>query len=224
MAQSPEFRFGELSRGVLVLLEEAPDGLTDRDVLEQLKASVPPTPSELLDSATSVGVSRYEESTRVATRELVKARWLTTTGGIWRVTDNGRAALVALPDPVAFYRAAVRRRNPSVTVPPPSDVGDPFAGCFLSIAGSLVGAVIGTAVLVVRMVPNLGPAAFLGGFGAALVAGVVVGLVAMFPFAGVAMRVGRGQSGRENIWLIGTAVAAAIAAALTPSLLFAGRD
>ena len=34
-----------------------------------------------------------------------------------------------------------------------SDVGDVFAGCFLSVAGSLVGSMIGTVAIVLRMLP-----------------------------------------------------------------------
>ena len=60
--------------------------------------------------------------------------------------------------------------------------------------------------------------ALLGGFVAAFVAGVIVGFVASFPIAALADGIGRGV---ENIWLMGTALAAAISAALTPSLLIA---
>ncbi len=181
---------------------------------------MPPTTLESQDSPTSPGVSRYEEAIRSSAIELTKAGWLTKSAGTWRVTDKGRAAISMFSDPVTFYRAAVRRRDPTVTVlcgSPSSDVGDIFASCFLSIVGSLVGAVIGTIVLLVRMLPdpNLG---LLGGFAGAFVVGVVVGVIASFPIAGLAVAIGRGV---ENIWLIGTALAAASSAALTPSLLIA---
>lgn len=222
IAASTERRNGELSRAVLILLSDVPDGLAIRDVVDQLAAAVPPTGFESQDRPTSPEVSRYEETIRSSTIELVKAGWMTKSAGTWRVTDKGRAAVSRFPDPVEFYRAAVRRRDPTVMAPstPSSDTGDIFAGCFLSLAGSLVGAVIGTVVLLVRMLPD--PSlALLGGFAAAFVVGVVVGFVASFPIAGLAVWVGRGPSLTENIWLGGTALIAGISAAVTPSLLIA---
>ena len=206
IAASTERRNGELSRAVLIQLSDAPDGLAIQDVVDRLAASGPPM---------------AEETIRSSTIELVKAGWLTKSGGTWRVTDKGRAAVSRFPDPVEFYRAAVRRRDPTVvarSTSPSSDTGDIFAGCFLSLAGSLVGAVIGTIVLFVRMLPD--PSlAVLGGFAAAFVVGVVVGFLASFPIAGLAVWVGRGPSLTENLWLGGTAVIAGISAAVTPSLL-----
>jgi hypothetical protein len=184
-------------------LSDAPDGLAIQEIVDQLAAA--------------------EETIRSSTIELVKAGWLTKTDGTWRVTDKGRAAVSRFPDPVEFYRAAVRRRDPTVVAPSTSassDTGDIFAGCFLSLAGSLVGAVIGTIVLFVRMLPD--PSlALLGGFAAAFVVGVVVGFLASFPIAGLAVWVGRGPSLTEHVWLGGTALIAGISAAVTPSLLIA---
>jgi len=205
---------------VLVLLCDAPDGLAIRDVFDQLAADVPPTSVESQDRLTSPGVSRYEVTIRNATSELVKAGWLTKSAGTWRVTDKGRAAVSRFSDPVEFYRAAVRRRDPMLMAPsesPPSDVGDIFAGCFLSLAGALVGSVIGTIVLLMRMLPDLS-LGLVGGFAAAFIVGVVVGLLATFPIASLAVGFGRRA---ESIWLYGTAFVAAISAAVTPSLLIA---
>jgi hypothetical protein len=102
------------------------------------------------------------------------------------------------------------------------DIGDPFAGCFLSLAGSLVGVVIGSVVLAVRMLPGLSPGGLILGLVAGFIAGVVVGLITTWPIAALGIRVGRG-AGRvslaENIWLSGTALAAGVGAALTPSLV-----
>ena len=199
------------------MLGRAPDGLAAGDVLDQLVEAVPPTPSELKDLAKHPGVSRYEEAARFSTIALVKVGWLTKSAGTWRVTDKGHEALSKLSDPLAFYAAAERQRDLRSYGAPSSDVGDIFAGCFLSIAGSLVGAVIGTLVLLARMLPDpsLG---LLPGFAAAFVVGLGVGLVASFPIAAFATGFGRAA---ENVWLSATASAAAIAAAITPSLLIA---
>ena len=106
----------------------------------------------------------------------------------------------------------------SPTRPPRSDIGDPFAGCFLSLAGGLVGSIVGTVVLLIRMLPDLSLIGLVAGFGAAFLVGVVAGLVASFPLAAVAATF-RSVKTQENIWLTTTAVVAAIAAAVTPSLL-----
>lgn len=212
----PDLRYGQLSRGVLALLEGIPDGLAVQDVIDQIALAVPPTPSELVPSQRSPEVSRYEEAVRRSTIAPAKAGWLIKAGGVWRITEKGRRALSRFPDPLAFYRAAIRRRDPDVAdTAAPSDVGDIFAGCFLALAGSLVGAVVGTIVLLVRMLPDVS-LSLIGGFGAAFVVGVVVGFIASFPMASFAITFGPRA---ENVWLGGTALAAAAAAALTPSLL-----
>lgn len=217
MPDTTDRRYAELSRGVLVVLSSAPDGLDVSNVLDQLHAALPPTSSELQDSLKDPAVSRYEEAVRFSTRALVRAGWLTKSAHAWRVTPVGREALEKLSDPLAFYTFAERQRDLKTLEAPTSDIGDIFAGCFLSLAGGLVGAIIGTLVLLARMLPD--PSIGLAiGFAAAFVVGVVVGLIAMFPLAAIAPSFGRAA---ENVWLSTTALAAGIAAALTPSLLIA---
>jgi len=102
------------------------------------------------------------------------------------------------------------------------EIGDPFAGCFLSLAGSLVGVLIGSVVLAVRMMPDLAPGGLILGLVAGFIAGVIVGLITTWPIAAVGIKVGRGAGSvslAENIWLSGTALAAGLGAALTPSLV-----
>ena len=216
-AESTDHRYGELARAVLILLNDAPDGLPIQDVLDQVAVSVPPTALESEDRRTVDAGSAYEKSIRRSSMELAKAGWLTKSTGTWRITDAGRSALGEFSEPGAFYRAAVGRRDPSVTPATPETVGDIFAGCFLSIAGSLVGAVIGTLVLFVNMLPNPSPSLFVG-FAGALVVGFVLSFFANFGIAGIA---GRSGHHAENIWVVGTALVAVISAALTPSILIA---
>jgi hypothetical protein len=72
------------------------------------------------------------------------------------------------------------------------------------------------------MLPGLSPGGLILGLVAGFIAGVVVGLITTWPIAALGIRVGRG-AGRvslaENIWLSGTALAAGVGAALTPSLV-----
>jgi hypothetical protein len=98
-----------------------------------------------------------------------------------------------------------------------SDVGDIFAGCFLSLAGSLVGTAIGTVVLALRMLPELRIGELLLGLVAGFLGGIVVGAIATFAVAPLARVFGRGHA--ENIWIGGVALAAATGAAVTAWLL-----
>jgi hypothetical protein len=201
-AESEVRRDGEVAQAILRLVDDAPDGLAIRDVLDELTA---PGPSE-------------EKTVRRASMELAKAGWLEKAAGIWRITDAGRSALDAFPEPIALWEGAIGRRDPRVApATPPEVVGDIFAGCFLSIGGSLVGAVIGTIVLFVRMLPDPSLSLVVG-FAAASVVGFVLSFLANFGIAGIASRFGRHA---ENIWVAGTALVAAVSGALTPSLLIA---
>jgi hypothetical protein len=94
-----------------------------------------------------------------------------------------------------------------------SDVGDIFAGCFLSLAGSLVGSVIGTLVLIVRMFPDIRLGELVIGFGAGFVVGVIVGFIAAFVAAPLARWLGRSRA--ENVWIGAVGIAAAAGAAFT---------
>jgi restriction system protein len=105
----PEFtqqRYGELSRGVLVLLSKTPEGLPAREALAGLATSVPPTPFENEDWPRWPGVRRYEKTVRFSTIAIVKAGWLTKTAGTWAATEKGLEALSKYPDPLIFYKEA----------------------------------------------------------------------------------------------------------------------
>ena len=105
----PEFtlkRYGELSRGVLVLLSDVPDGLPAREALDRLAQAVPPTDFEQGDWPRHPGVRRYEKTVRFATIAPVKAGWLRKSAGTWAITQLGSDALVKYADPLAFYREA----------------------------------------------------------------------------------------------------------------------
>jgi hypothetical protein len=98
------------------------------------------------------------------------------------------------------------------------DVGDLFAGCFLSLAGSLVGCVIGSVTLVLLRFPDVGIGQLILRFAAGFVAGVVVGFIAAFVAAPLATWIGRSHA--ENIWIGAVGVSAATGAAVTTWRLF----
>ena len=99
-----------------------------------------------------------------------------------------------------------------------SDVGDIFAGCFLSLAGSLVGSVVGAVSVFLLNFPEVGIGQAILRFGVGFVAGVVVGFVAIFVVGAIAQWIARKYA--ENFWVAGVAVSAAAGAAATTWQLF----
>jgi hypothetical protein len=100
-----------------------------------------------------------------------------------------------------------------------SDVGDIFVGFFLSLAGALVGSVIGTVALVLRMLPEIDLVELVVGFVAGFVVGFVIGFISMFTGASLAIRISRRHA--QNIWMGTVAITAGIAAAVTAWFLIA---
>jgi restriction system protein len=106
MAQVTIRRYGELSRATFEVLRDKPDGLPAQQVLKEVEARLPPTAFENETYPNRPGVRRYPKHVRFASISPVKAGWLVKTKGIWSVTEEGRAAYAAFPDPEAFQREA----------------------------------------------------------------------------------------------------------------------
>ena len=101
-------RVGELLRGVFRILSDAPDGMRAQEVLSRLQREVVPTEFEKSDYPNRPGVRRYEKIVRFATVGPVKAGWMVKSKGRWSLTNQGRTALEAFPDPEAFCRESDR--------------------------------------------------------------------------------------------------------------------
>ena len=107
MAEITKRRQGELLAGVFEVLQKHPDGLTAKDVLQQVSKIVPPTPFEDTEYPNQPGVRRYEKIIRFSTIAPVKAGWLVKTKGTWTATDEGLAAFSkAGSDVESWFRAA----------------------------------------------------------------------------------------------------------------------
>lgn len=106
MAEITRRRLGELLRKLFAILMDHPDGMQARDALAALEQQIPLTPYEKGDYES--GGRRFEKIVRFATVDCVKAGWLFKHKGWWTVSDAGRQAYQALPDPEAFYRQAVK--------------------------------------------------------------------------------------------------------------------
>ena len=100
-------RTGIHVRKLFEILAPHPDGLQAGEALKLLAASTEMTPYEQ-GTYGSTGSRRFEKIVRFATIDCVKARSLVKNKGIWSITDVGKKAMAAFPDPEAFYREAIR--------------------------------------------------------------------------------------------------------------------
>ncbi|AHG89836.1 restriction endonuclease [Gemmatirosa kalamazoonensis] len=133
MAEITRKRTGELLRALFELLMPQADGMPAGEALRALEKKAPPTPFE--QSSTESGARRYEKIVRFATVDCVKAQWMIKAHGRWTITDEGRKAYAAYPDPEAFYKRAVylyhewRKSTPKATGgEEPVDGADPGTG------------------------------------------------------------------------------------------------
>ncbi len=85
---------------------DATEGLPAAEALA--KVAEGETLTEYEAGTYSTGGRRFEKIIRWATVDLVKAGWLLKHKGTWSITDEGRAAYQAYPDPETFYREAVK--------------------------------------------------------------------------------------------------------------------
>jgi MoxR-like ATPase len=109
MAEVTRRRLGELQRAVFSVLLDEVDGLPAQEVLRRAEAVCPPTDFENEDYPNRPGVRRYPKTIRFATITGVKAGWLIKDGGVWCLTDEGRAAHARHTEPDDFQKIAIAR-------------------------------------------------------------------------------------------------------------------
>lgn len=108
MASNALRRQGEIQRSSFQVLLDEPAGLPVVEVLSRAREILPPTEFEDQEYANQPGVRRYPKKQRFATITSVKAGWLVKDKGVWRLTDEGRAAYHQFPDPEDFENEARR--------------------------------------------------------------------------------------------------------------------
>ena len=86
-------RQGEIARAVFEVLIENPEGLPKAQLLESVQERIPPTSREQTNPETILGPW---------TIGLARAGWLIKDKGQWSITDKGRAAYRAHPEPEAL--------------------------------------------------------------------------------------------------------------------------
>lgn len=101
-------RNGEFLRIVFGILSNEPEGMQAKDILAELERQVDLTEFELGYYPSSPQNPRFHKIVRFATIAPVKSGWLQKAKGIWRLTEEGRAAYEANKDPEAFYRETLR--------------------------------------------------------------------------------------------------------------------
>ena len=81
---------------------DEPDGLQAKDAIARVEATMELTRVRAIDVPEQPGLVRFPKLLRFSTINAVKAGWLRKKGGIWTLTEDGRAALEAFPDPEAL--------------------------------------------------------------------------------------------------------------------------
>ncbi len=125
MADVTTRRQGEMLQTLFRILSDEPEGLQAKDAIAGVQSAMELTPFELATFPNNPDVVRFPKLLRFATINAVKAGWLRKTAGIWTITDEGRAALEAFPDPEALYaesRRLYRDWKASQPEPSPDDV------------------------------------------------------------------------------------------------------
>lgn len=96
------YRRGQLIRGVFEILQEHPDGISVRALLEEMRKRYPPLPGER--ETINENLSRYEASIHFMSIGTVKAGWLVKQKGKWYITEQGRQAFTKITDPEEFVQ------------------------------------------------------------------------------------------------------------------------
>lgn len=108
MAEITRRRQGEMLQAVFTILKDNPEGLPAKEVLHQTEILLPPTMFENSEYPQHPGVRRFEKIVRFSTIGPVKAGWLVKSKGTWVLTDEGRTALMAFPDPEKLFKESAR--------------------------------------------------------------------------------------------------------------------
>jgi len=106
VANVTKARAGHLIRALFEILIAHPDGIRAADALKALEKRVELNEFESGDYGS--GGRRFERLVRFSTVSCVKAGWMTKQKGIWLVTDEGKAAFLAIRDDEKFHREAER--------------------------------------------------------------------------------------------------------------------
>lgn len=100
MAEQTRERLAQYQASVMNILNKSPEGIHVNQVLAELDKELPPTEYEQGTYAT--GGVRRPKIAKFATIGLVKAGWVIKQSGIWKITSEGKQALIDFPTPAAL--------------------------------------------------------------------------------------------------------------------------
>lgn len=124
MAEITARRQGEIIQTVFRVLDEEPEGLRAKDAIARVEEAMTLTDFEKATFPNNPDVVRFPKILRFSTINSVKAGWLRKRKGVWSLTDEGRSALNAFPDPEDLFRESRRLyRAWKAAQPEPDSVG-----------------------------------------------------------------------------------------------------
>jgi restriction system protein len=101
-------RRGEIIQMLFRILEGEPEGMQAKDVIARVEDAMELTEFEKATFPKNPDIVRFPKLVRFSTIGPVKAGWLRKKGGVWALTDEGKAALVEFADPEALARESGR--------------------------------------------------------------------------------------------------------------------
>lgn len=108
MAENTIRRQGEIVQTLFRVLEPESEGLQAKDAIARVESRLQLTDYERETFPNNPDVVRFPKVLRFATINAVKAGWMRKRSGTWTLTEEGRAALLAFPDPEDFFRESRR--------------------------------------------------------------------------------------------------------------------
>ncbi len=108
MAEVTKERYGQFIEAVLTVLNDQPNGLLGREVIERVRTMLPPTEFELAYYPNSPRLQRFGNIIRFAMIAPAKAEWWVAARGVWTITEEGKVAVGVFAKPVELYQEAER--------------------------------------------------------------------------------------------------------------------
>lgn len=108
MAEITTRRQGEMVQTLFRILETEPDGLQAKDAIARVEAEMELSEFEKAPFPNNPSFTRFPKILRFSTINSVKAGWLRKKSGTWSLTEEGKAALEAFPDPEDLFRESRR--------------------------------------------------------------------------------------------------------------------
>lgn len=108
MAEITARRQGEMIQTLFRILEDEPEGLQAKDAIARVESEMDLTDYEKSTFPKNPDTVRFPKIVRFSTINSVKAGWLRKKSGTWVLTDEGKTALHAFPDPEALFKESGR--------------------------------------------------------------------------------------------------------------------